>query len=107
MNWRERTDLWYGKALVRPRDRESPLGGAYVNFIVVDKSLPSAVEKLGSSIAEHGWILSSLESMKLAHDYFGQEEADAAFDAMAAQAAQYGCVLRAFHTFPRHEQLPS
>ncbi len=107
MRWRERTDLWYGLALVRPNDGKGNAGGAYVSFVVIDRSLPTAVAKLDQAVTSTGWSLSSLESMKLAFDYLGEEDIDSVFAPIVSAAEASGIALGSFHTFPLVEQITS
>ncbi len=106
MTWRDRTDLWYGTALVRPGPGSDNLGcgGAYVSFFVVGTDIRAALAALSNGVAESGWTLTSLLKMMRAFDFEETEKVDEEFDAQAREAELSGLTLGAFHVFPKEKQ---
>lgn len=107
MAWRERTDLWYGMLLLRPvaGSENDPFGGAYVSFAVVAGDIQGAFNKLLSAVAQENWRLTSVESMKRAWDYQGDDDEDDIIERkpswleLVEGAEREGLSLGQIHTF--------
>lgn len=105
MAWRERSDLWYGTALVRP-NHDSPhadSGGGYVSFFVTGATICVALTALFDALFAQNWKLTSLLKMMCASDY-EEEPQDHEFDFLAEGALKNGLALGAIHVFPMEDQ---
>ena len=107
MTWRERDDVWYGTALVRPEQapESASHGGAYVSFFVVGSDIRAALDSLFIALRAQSWSLTSILKMSRASD-FETDDDEGRFDDLANEADTNGVALGAFHTFPKEEQRP-
>lgn len=107
MTWRDRTDLWYGRLLLRPLpdSENTQFGGAYVSFVVVAADLKEVLAELDAALAKEQWQVTSIEAMKRASDYHDDEDDDDIIDRtpgwvdLIEPAERLGLSLGPIHTF--------
>ena len=107
MDWRQRTDFWYGTLLLRPLEglKTAEFGGAYVSIAVVDANIGQAIRRIFSAVENEGWQVTSIPTMKRAWDYLGEEDEDGIIDqnpewlGLVERAERDGLALGSIHAF--------